>query len=278
MAGRVLGRCNRETPYTGSNGCTKGEALTAALLFHDVKARYTDDEDAFITDLPTLVYATDLTRIYPVGNIQAVDISGFDTNTSDNGSGYTVPTNKSQVIATYTLPNDDCLYKQLLKMQHVDWRVFRVDQDGYIYGTIIKDEFCGFRCQVAVRRIQASGTDSAYLYLEVYYSAQYEAELSNLNAYQIGVENIPEGLVPVIVQTVGGGSKVIGECSAEDYTEQYGGQWTAPMFIQSSGTAATSVAYADGVLTITPSGTYRVADASVLAPAGILGITGIPLT
>lgn len=280
MAGRVLGSCVDATPYTGSNQCAKGESLTTALLFHNPLSSYPLDAATFITDLPAKVYTTGIDRIYPVKNILALDLTGGDTNTSDAGSGYTSPTNKAQVIATYTLENDDCLYKELVKMQGISWRVFRVDQDGYIYGTVTgtgaNQAFRGFQCKVAVRRVQATGTDQAFLYLEIYYSAQYEAELKNLHGFNLGEENIPDGLVAVVVD----GGQVVGECSGVDYTTIYGPEWTAAMFISSTGTPPDSVTYDDatGLLTFDPTGTYRVADAAVLGPLGITGITGVPLT
>lgn len=277
MAGTIQGRCVNETPYTGSPRCEKTENTTVALIFTDPAARYPIDPEEFIAGLDGWVYTTGIDRIYPVNNVVYNAESGGDTNTYDTGSGFARPTTIAQVVTTFTVDSGDCLFKQLKLLEGRQWRVFRVDSDGYIYGTEINGEFAGFLCNVKARRLQASGSDAYQLYLDVYYTAKYEYELKNLHAFEIG--DAPEGLVPVIVQTVTGGAKVVGACSLVDYTDLYGSEWAATMFINSTGAAAESVSYnaTTGTLTIAPTGTYRVADASVLAPAGIKGITGVPL-
>lgn len=277
MAGTIQGLCVTGTPYTGTPRCEKTESTTDALIFHDPKARYPLDPETFIDGLDEWVYDTGLNRIYPVGGVLYNAESGGDVNTYDTGSGFASPTTLAQKITTFTIDGGDCLYKQLAKLEGRTWRVFRVDVDGYIYGTVVDDQFAGFLCKVKVRRLQATGSDAYQLYLDVYYTNKLEKEEKNLHAFEIG--NAPEGLVPVVVKAVTGGSQVVGECSQVDYTSNYANEWTAPMFTQATGTAAESVTYnaTTGLLTIAPAGTYRVADASVLADAGITGLTGVPL-
>ena len=277
MAGTIQGVCITGTPYTGSTRCPKKEGTTAALIFTDPAARYPLDPETFRDEIDDLVYSNGVNRIYPVKNIVYNSPSGGDTNTYDTGSGFVSPGASSQVIDTFTVDDGDCLYKQLAKLEGRTIRVFRVDIEGFIYGTVVNDEFAGFQCKVKARRIQANGTDLYQLYLEVYYTTHYEKELKNLHAFELG--EAPEGLVPVIVQTVNGASTVVEECSGVSVTDLYGDKWQATMFINSTGKAAESVKYnaTTETLTIAPTGTYRVADASVLSPAGIKGITGVPL-
>ena len=65
--------------------------------------------------------------------------------------------------------------------------------------------------------------------------------------------------------------------NGEDITAEYGDKWKANMFINDSGTAATTATFdsATGLLSIAPAGKYRVASASVLEAGDILGLDGV---
>lgn len=281
MAGNIPGVCITGTPYTGNERCPKSERQTIALELTDPAARYPVDEETFNSELNGYVVTKGINRIYPISGILSNELSGGDVTTSDVGFSGSQPISTAQVTESYQIDGSDCLYKELSKFNGRKMRVFRVDADNYIYGTILTrdgvESFAGFMAYIWVRRVKSTGTDNYQLFVDVYYSNTYDSELKNLNAFALS--EIPEGLVAVRVESVTGGLQVVGNCSGVDYTTTYGEEWASDMFINSSGEAATAVVYSEntGLLTITPTGTYRVADASVLQAGGIYGITGIPL-
>lgn len=282
VKGYIPGVCVGETPYTGADRCPKAEGDLQALILTDKSAHYDLENPAFEDSLPALVYSNGIDRIYPVKDITSFDGSGDDAETSDLGNGYVKPIRNSQYVQTVRIDGGDCLYKELSKFDGQTMRVFRVDADNYVYGTIVTDAsgadaFAGFLVTVWTRRVGASGTDAYALYLDLYYTVNYKKETKALHAIPL-TSDIPDGLVSVVYDAAT--SKVVGSCSGVDYTVQYGSSWKADMFINSSGEAATGATYnsATGTITLTPTGTYRVADASVLAAGGIYGVTGIPLT
>lgn len=279
MAGNIPGVCITGTPYTGNERCPKTERETIALLLTDPAARF--DPETFSANINSYVVTNGVNRIYPIGGIVGNDLTGGDVTTSDIGFSGTRPISTAQVVESYQVDGSDCLYKELAKFNGRKMRVIRVDADNYAYGTIISrgdDElFAGFLAYVWIRRIKATGTDAYQLFIDLYYLNTYDNELKNLNA--IPISEAPEGLVPVRVATVTGGSQVVSDCSGVVYTTTYGDEWSSEMFINSTGEAATAVTYDEntGLLTITPTGAYRVADATVLQAGDIFGITGIPL-
>lgn len=282
VKGYIPGVCVGETPYTGADRCQKAEGDLRALIITDKSARYDLENPVFEDSLPTLVYSAGIDRIYPIKDITSFDGSGDDAETSDLGNGYVKPIRNSQYVQTVRIDGGDCLYKELAKFDGQTVRVFRVDADNYVYGTVVAnasgtDVFAGFLVTIWVRRVPSSGTDAYGLYLDLYYTINYKNETKALHAIPLN-SDIPDGLVSVLYDATT--SKVVGSCSGVDYTVQYGPEWVANMFISSTGTAATGASYnaATGTITLTPTGTYRVADASVLAAGGIYGVTGIPLT
>lgn len=284
MAGNIPGMCITGNPNTGNERCAKKERETIGLILTDPAARYPFDAETFNSELNGYIVTNGIRRIYPISDVLGIDSSGGDTTTSDIGFSGTRPIRTSQVVRTYQIEGGDCLYKELSKFNGKQMRLFRVDADQYIYGTAIKerdaDYFAGFLGYVWVRSIESTGTDEYQFYLEFYYSNKYDTEKQNMHAFPLS--EIPQGLIAVRLESVTGtpaGAKVVANCSGTDYTSEYGEDWEANMFINASGVAAESVVFNEstGLLTITPTGTYRVADAAVLQSGGIYGLTGIPL-
>lgn len=279
MAGIIPGICADTNLNTGIERCAKKEGKTISVFITDYMSKYTPEADEFNTLLPTLVTTNSVNRIYPVGSIQENTLNGGDIATSDIGFSGTLPVGLNSYNEVYRIDGSDCLYKELLKLNKQRMRIFRVDDENYVYGTIKtvngEEFFTGFDVTIYVYRTRDNGTDPYGLYMTVYYSANYENELKNMHA--IKIDEIPEGLVGVTLKTVEGGVQVVAACSNVDYTATFGEDWTTAMFQNNSGASPTTVTYntGTGLLTIAPAGSYRVKDASVLAPAGIYGLSGV---
>ena len=99
-----------------------------------------------------------------------------------------------------------------------------------------------------------------------------------MHAFEVGLPNVPDGLIGVALKAgATGTASVVTACGGEDITAEYGDKWKANMFINDSGTAATTATFdlATGLLSIAPAGKYRVASASVLEAGDILGLDGV---
>lgn len=279
MAGTIPGICLDTNLHTGVERCTKKEGKTLNVLITDLVAKYTPVAEEFNTLLPTLVYSTGNNRVYPVGSIVENALNGGEITTADIGFSGTTPVGLGSYNEVYRIDGSDCLYKELAKLNKRRMRIFRVDDDNYVYGTIKmingQEYFVGFDAYLYTYRVKDNGTDTYALYMAVYYSANYENELQNMHA--IPVDEIPEGLVGVILSNVADGVQVVAACSGVDYTTLFAEEWTTTLFQNNSGASPTTVTYnADtGLLTIAPAASYRIKDAALLAPAGINGISGV---
>lgn len=278
--GNIPGLCITDNPFTGNERCAKTEGDLRAIILTDRAARYPLDAATFEAALQGYVYDNTLQRMYPIKDVISFDPTGNETETSDLGNGYVVPIRNNQYVTTIRLDGGDCLLKELMKFNGRPMRAFRVDDQNYVYGTVVTgndgdDMFAGFKVTPWVRNVGQTGTDAYALYLELYYTIDYRQEQSNMNAIALSGDALPDGLVPVIFD----GQHVIGRCSGVDYTQQYGSEWTAAMFLNASGANPTELTYnsATNTLTLTPTAAYRVADAAALAALGIYGISGVPL-
>lgn len=283
MIGTIESNCKISIPLTGMESCSKQEGRVSALIVTSLNASFPIEKDAFIEELGGDVSTVGTNRVYPIKNIIGMTINGGDINAPDLGTyGGPMPVNLNAKNVAYQINAGDCMYKELAKLNKRKMRIFRVDNDGYVYGTVIKKgtnyEFAGFECTLYAHRAPTDGSTAYNLSLYAYYTPNNEDEEKNMAAINIGLVNVPDGLIGVVLKK---GTKektaiVITQCGAEDITSEYGEKWTAKMFVNDSGTNPTSVSYdpTTGVLTIEPTGKYRVAPASELKES-IPGIEGI---
>lgn len=286
MAGYIEGSCVQQDVHTGTERCAKSEGYTRGIILTDRSAYYPLNEEAFQAELLANVSVNSIKKMYPVTGILDNEITGGDVQTETVGFSGELPIGLNLYSETYRIEEGDCLLKQLMKFNKRPMRVFRIDNENYIYGTVVNRQaadgtnaeyFAGFSVVPYVYKSKPTGTAAGGTYLILYYTVNYESELLNLNGFPIS--DIPEGLVGLILQQnpTTGCIQVVAQCSKTDYTTLYGDEWTNSMFINESGTAATSAVFnaETGCLTITPAGSYRVAPASVLNAGGIYGADGI---
>ena len=284
MLGQIKGNCGEETPYTGSGSCPKQEGKIAALIPTGINAFYPLDAEEFKSALDGYPSDNGALRMYPVKNVVGMTINGGDINAPDLGTyGGPAPTNLNAKNVAYQIDGGDCLYKELAKFNKRKMRVFRVDDEGYIYGTVVVRNgvsyFAGFEATLYAVRVSTDGSTAYNLSLYVYYTPNNEAEEMNMNAFEIGVAAIPDGLLGVVLEK-GPATKtarVVTVCGGEDVTSEYGDKWESSMFLNDSGEAPTTATYSSdtGLLTLDPAGKYRVASASVLKAGDITGLDGV---
>lgn len=287
MLGQIKSNCKTATPLTGTESCAKQEGKASSLIitglnaFFDVKA-----EGEFVASLEKFVAEAGPNRIYPIKNLVGMTINGGDINAPDLGTyGGAMPTNLNAKNVAYQINAGDCMYKELAKFNKRKMRVFRVDDEGYVYGTVVKkggeELFAGFECTLYSVRTPTDGSTAYNLSLYVYYTPNNEDEEKNMTAINVGLVNIPDGLIGVVLKKgpTAGTASVITKCGAEDITSEYGDKWKASMFMLKTGESSTPTTVtfdaSKGLLTFDPAnGEYRVAPASVLEK-DIPGIEGI---
>ena len=283
MIGQIESNCKNAVPLTGAESCAKQEGKISALIITGLNAYFPIEKEEFISELEDDVSAVGTNRIYPVKNIVGMTISGGDINAPDLGTyGGPAPSNLNAKNVAYQINAGDCMYKELAKLNKRKMRIFRVDDEGYVYGTVVKRGseyfFAGFEATLYALRVPTDGSTAYNLSLYAYYTPNNEDEEKNMMAINVGLVNIPDGLIGVILKkgSKSGTATVVTQCGAEDITSEYGEKWATSMFLNDSGEAPTSVTYGEGtgVLTFDPVGTYRVAPASSLKTT-IPGIEGI---
>lgn len=283
--GDILGNCQSESPLTGFGSCDIKEGKTKALIFTERNATYSLDDAEFLTEIQQYVNTSGSKRMTPIKKIEGATRSGGDVATSELGNyGTTVPTGTNGLSIVYVIDGGDCFFKELLKFRKRNMRVFRVDDSGYIFGTVVKsgDNYyrAGFDTTSYPYYTEAEGTTAASLSLSVSYTDSYEEELMNKSGFEIGLLNVPDGLLGITIRkgAAAGTATVVTNCGGTDITEVYSGDWDTTMFLNASGANPTSVVYADGKLSFTPSASaYRIAGPDVLKVGDIAGYEGIDL-
>lgn len=279
MNGNIPSNCASEMAYTGVGPCPKQEGKTSALIITPLNATYSLEKDTFITEMEAGVKASGSSRVYPVKDVLGVTINGGDINAPEVGTyGAVMPTNLNAKNVVFQINGGDCLYKELAKLNKRKVRVFRVDDDGYVYGTMVNGKFAGFEATLYATRTTTDGSTAYNLSLAVYYTPNIENEEKNLNAINVGLTSIPSGLVGLTL--VKGSAtlkaRVVTACGGDDVTAQFGTEWSTTAFVKEGGGNPTSATYADGEITFDAAGSYRVAGASVLEGLDITGFDGIP--
>lgn len=281
MIGQIKGNCKAAIPLTGAESCAKQEGKITALIVTVLNAYYPIEEDAFISSLESHVVSVGVDKMYPIKNIVGMSISGGDINAPELGTyGGPAPTNLNAKNVAYQINGGDCLYKELAKLNKRKMRIFRVDDEGYVYGTIVKrnDEyfFAGFECTLYSTRTPTDGSAAYNLSLYAYYTPNNEDEEKNMSAISVGLVNIPDGLIGITLKKgkTTGTASVITACGGEDITSEYGDKWAVKMFVNESGTNPESVTYDEntGLLTFSPASSYRVVHSSTLGIDGLEGV------
>jgi hypothetical protein len=283
--GGIIANCDEKTAHTGRDNCPKTEDGTIGLLFTKLSATYPVGAAAFNEGLQGYIVSNGVDKMWPVMNINENAVTGGDPATSDVGFGGPTPTGINAFSVVYRIDAGDCLYKELMNLDKLQLRVFRVDKNGFVYGTIALQKtgstqtevFRGFDAKIKVYRTGGTGSDPYGLYVAVYYSANYEKELANMYAFEL--DEVPEGLVGVHLKAgaATGIGYIVSTCSGSDYTSEFGELWAKEMFVNASGTSPTALTYDDeaNTLSFSPSGSYRIRNALALSEGGIYGLDGL---
>lgn len=281
MIGQIKGNCKVSIPLTGAESCAKQEGKVASLIVTGLNAYYPVEESAFIASLVGNVVSVGANKMYPIKNVVGMAISGGDINAPELGTyGGPAPTNLNAKNVAYQINGGDCLYKELAKLNKRKMRIFRVDDEGYVYGTIVKrnDEyfFAGFECTLYAMRTPTDGSSAYNLSLYAYYTPNNEDEEKNMSAINVGLVNIPDGLIGITLKKgkTSGVASVITACGGEDITSEYGEKWATSMFTDEAGANPESVTFDEntGLLTFAPAKAFRVVSSAILGIDGLEGI------
>lgn len=279
--GRIASNCSDSSVRTGLTNCDRQPGRIAALGLTPISALFPTDEQEFNEALEG--YVSDAAyRLMPVKGVAGATRNGGDINAPELGTyGGARPIGQNAVNIAYTIDGGMCLYKELSKLNGRTMRVFELDADNYLFGTVISkaktDYFAGYEGQVYVTFTPTDGSALGYITLTVYYPIAHEKEVQNTMSLQLP-NGLPDGLVGVELELEGTDSvKVFTVCDHTDVTDIYKDEWEASMFVTKEGRGATTATYADGVIKLAPSGEYRVADASVLVAGNITGLDGVEM-
>ena len=125
---------------------------------------------------------------YP--NVTNMEANGGDVRTSQEGFGGTIPNGRNAYSETYTIiDGGECLYKQLIKLQGREMRMFKIDDQDVLYGTLDKSENVkGYKVHIAVTDRPNNGANVGAILLNIYYTADYQKERESEIAIALGDE------------------------------------------------------------------------------------------
>lgn len=279
--GNIQNNCQEDQVYTAIGDCNKKKGKIVALLVTGHNALYPISKAAFLAALPGYVTTDGPLKIIPINEIIANTPAGGDVNVPEAGFSGPTPSNLNAFSMIYQVDAGDCMLKELKKLNKRKVRVFEIDDEGYIYGTAVNknDEtfFAGYSGKAYAWNVPTDGTTLAAINFGIWYSANFENEQKNMNAFEL--DEIPTGLTGVILEkgATTGTAKVFGVCDGTDYTSLYGPDWDPTMFVNASGANPTTVTYSatTGLLTFAPITSYKVASASILEAGDINGLDGV---
>lgn len=214
-------------------------------------------------------------RIFPLKTIVEYEPSGGEAETSTTGYGPTKITGYSAKTDTFTLSDYDMSLKaNLMAAKNTAFDAYMVDENNVIYGMNDgTDQLAGIPLSGVYPGGQdwdSSGTEANLTFTLMYKDYEQYAKNADLVQCDFDVLNSLTGLVYVEFKNTGSTKyKLVEHFGGLDITSYYG-----ELLQTSASTAlpsATSVSYADGVLTI-GSGSTSLAKPSVLQDEGILGI------
>lgn len=157
---------------------------------------------------------------YP--NVTNMETSGGDVRTSQEGFGGTMPNGRNAFSETYTIiDGGECLYKQLIKLQGRELRMFKIDDQDVLFGVLDKaDNLKGYAVNIAVTERPNNGSNVGAIILNVYYTADYQKEREREVAISLGDE-IKTLRVLTIKNGVGGDRtrfQIVYACSGRSIT------------------------------------------------------------
>jgi len=125
---------------------------------------------------------------YP--NVTNMETSGGDVRTSQEGFGGIMPNGRNAFSETYTIiDGGECLYKQLIKLQGRELRMFKIDDQDVLFGVLDKaDNLKGYAVHIAVTERPNNGSNVGAIILNVYYTADYQKEREREVAISLGDE------------------------------------------------------------------------------------------
>lgn len=281
LKGTIANNCSDATVRTGTPNCDRQMGKPLALAVTPVNVLYPIEADTFLENLEGYISDESGMRLMPIKGVVGVALNGGDINAPELGTyGGARPIGINAVNIAYTVDGGMCLYKELSKLNGRLCRVFICDDANYLFGTVITkggtDYFAGYKGTIYVTFTPTDGSTLGTITVTVYYSTEYEQEMQN--AMSVYLENgLPDGLIGVILQSAGADTvRVVTACDQTDVTATYIDDWEQTMFLNESGTAATTVTPQGGnLLKIAPTGKYRVASAKVLAAGNITGLDGM---
>jgi hypothetical protein len=283
MKGFILKNCTNSNAHTRPGSCPTFQGRPAGLIFTSRNALFSTDPDTFNQEIREAIYASGQKikdRATPVMQIANMAASGGDLQTSQEGWGGTQFTGLNEVREDYTIvKGGNCLYKQLSKLNDQEMRVFKIDNKGMIFGTVTEvegvEKFRGYELSTIGTYLRPAADNAAAIMLSLVYSANLQQESIDSHAFELSGDEI-EGLWGIqLKKTAAGKAQVVEACSGEDLTAIFGNSLAnANIYLNKTGGNPTAVTFANGVLTFTPAGAYRIADAATLKAANIEGYEG----
>jgi hypothetical protein len=278
IKGFVTGNCNNnDFAHTKTGECAMFEGTPLGILITDKNQSFPIDEAGFNSAIQSGLTDLHPKRITPIlENIEAMAPNGGDLKTSTVGFGSEKPIGWNGYREDYTITaGGSCLHKQLQKLFGKTVRVIKVDQNQVAYGTVVEeggeDKMRGLLATIGVAKTPNTGEAAATIVLSVFYGANYKNEETNNQS--IALTALPEGLTGIVLKkTSTGKAKIVTACSGEDVTDADYAE--ATLYKNTAGENPSGVAFANGELTFTPSGKYRIADATALVAVGILDVEG----
>lgn len=260
--------------FSGRGQCEFTESLTKSLII--TKPKKTFDFSSFETDLATALYASGMAKAWIVSGVVDNAMNGGDVATVQEGTyGATKPDGLNAADQAFQIRANECLAKRLMGFNGQLVRLFTVDDNSVANGEIDADgNFVGKLGYIYITYSKMVKGTAANLTVHFYY-ADYQDYLYKMSGVALKNE-LPDGLVPLTLEKVGEGVvKLVEACSRVDVTADYGSEIDVSIFVDDSGSNPATATYADGKVTLAPTGKYRVAPASILKSADILGYDGI---
>ena len=282
--GYIKGICKTsQKVHTKVGECSMFEGTPLGQIIHDKNTSFSLDDTAFNTEIKKGVIAAGNKRITPLlGGVVDYQPTGGDVKTAQEGFGPEEPIGINAKSVVYIINKGGlCLLNQLKKLNGRQVRIFPVDKNNVVYGTVAtidgENKFRGFLATVYATKRDNTGSQTGAILFNVYYDANYENEENAMAA--IALTDVIEGLTGVVLQRTGPGkAKFVIACSGDDLTDTYGADIAvATLYKDAAGTNPTSVTYsaATADLTFEPAtGKYMIADAETLAAADIEGLEG----
>ena len=260
--------------FSGRGNCDYVESLTKGLIITNQTKSF--NFDTFESEIETALYASGNDKAWAVREVIDNAFNGGDVESIQEGAyGANKPDGLGAADQAFQVRASECLAKRLMKFNGKLVRVFTVDDNRIANGESTADgKFAGKLGYIYVTYVKASKGTAPNLTVHLYY-ADYQDYLNKMSNAPLP-KDTPEGLVPLTLKSAGAGTvKLVESCSASDVTEVLGADIDTTIFVNASGGNPTTATYAAGAITLSPTGTYAIASASVLKSAGILGYDGV---